>query len=145
MSTPVSNSKRVIVIYWKNQDEHPFEVFSNLKNFCLSYPEYNYNTLNNYLSKGKVPFENKEVRVERKNVFSQPKPAISMARTGRMIVPVARKVALKDAHDTSRDWEYWLNQSPSKRLAAVTFIITQSLGKNTRMDKTVVSSKTLKS
>lgn len=145
MSTPVSNNKRVIVVYWKNQAERPFEVFSNLKNFCLSYPEYNYNTLNNYLSKGKVPFENKDVRVERKNVFSQPKQPVSLAQVGRMIVPVVRKVALKDAHDTSRDWKYWLSQSPSKRLEAVTFIIAQSLGKNARMDKTVVSRKTLKS
>lgn len=132
-------------MHWKNQAGRPFEVFSNLKNFCLSYPEYNYNTLNNYLSKGKVPFENKDVRVERKNVFSQPKQAVSLARTGRMIVPVVRKVSLKDAHDTSRDWEYWRNQSPSRRLEAVTFIIAQSLSKNARMDKTVVSRKTLKS
>lgn len=58
-----------------------------------------------------------------------------------MVVPVVRKVAMKDACDTARDWEYWLSQSPSKRLEAVTFIITQSLEKNARMDKTVVSKK----
>lgn len=140
MSSPVTN-KRVIVVFWKNRAEQTFEVFSNLKIFCLSYPEYNYNTLNNYLSKGKVPFENKEVRVERKNVLGQPKQSVPISR---MMVPVARKVTLSEADDTTRDWEYWLNQSPSQRLKAVTFIIAQSLGKNTRMDKTVVSRKTLK-
>jgi hypothetical protein len=30
--------------------------------FCLSYPQYNYNTLNNYLSKEKVPYENEGIR-----------------------------------------------------------------------------------
>ncbi|MGX5819230.1 hypothetical protein ACWKWU_13590 [Chitinophaga lutea] len=139
MSTAISNNKRVILVFWKNQAEQPFEVFSNLKNFCLSYPEYNYNTLNNYLSKGKVPFENSDVRVERKNVLSQPKQTTAKPHTGRMIAPVARRVSLKDANESARDWEYWLNQSPSERLAAVTFIISQSLGKNTRMDKTVIS------
>jgi hypothetical protein len=45
------------LVYWKNHTENPIEVFSSLKNFCLSYLEYNYNTLSNYLSKAKVPYE----------------------------------------------------------------------------------------
>ena len=66
--------KRVIVVFWKNSTENPFEVFSNLKNFCLSYPQFNYNTISNYLSKAKVAYENQEIRIERK-IFLKPKPA----------------------------------------------------------------------
>ncbi|RPD39746.1 hypothetical protein [Chitinophaga barathri] len=143
MSILISNNKRVILIFWKNQAERPFEIFSNLKNFCLSYPEYNYNTLNNYLSKRKIPFENMEVRVERKNIITRPKEKTTSAGNDRKIMPVVRKIAMKEANDSDRDWEYWLGQSSSRRLEALTFIITQSLAKGARLDKTVINKKTL--
>jgi hypothetical protein len=69
----VTQNKRVVVVYWKNQPENPIEFFSSLKNFCLSYLEYNYNTLSNYLSKAKVPYETDKLRLERKIIFLQPK------------------------------------------------------------------------
>jgi len=76
METRESQEKRVIVVFWKNNTEHPFEVFSNLKNFCLSYTQFNYNTISNYLSKAKVAYENQEIRIERKSVISRPRPVV---------------------------------------------------------------------
>lgn len=137
--------KRVVLVYWKNEQEQQFEVFSNLKNFCLSYPKYNYNTLNNYLSKGKVPYENEEIHVERKTVFTQPKDTTSTAGNNRQITLVARKVAMKEADDHIYDLEYWLSQPLNKRLEAVTFIISQSLKKGQRLDRTSVHYKLLRS
>lgn len=126
--------KRVIVVFWKNNTDKPFEVFSNLKNFCLSYPQFNYNTMSNYISKAKIAYENHEIRVERKNVISRPKSAPSAS--GRKIAPVVRKVLLKDVNDEQNDLEYWLSRPVKERVAAVTFIITQSLKKGQRLDKT---------
>ncbi|MFP5082170.1 hypothetical protein [Pedobacter sp. JCM 36344] len=126
--------KRVIVVFWKNNPEAPFEVFSNLKNFCLSYTQYNYNTISNYLSKAKVPYENSDMRIERKSIISKPKPVIG-SRV-RKIVPVLRRVMMKDADDEDRDLKYWLSRPVTERAAAVTFIISQSLTKGQRMDKT---------
>jgi len=145
MSVTHLTNKRVVVVFWKERLEQPFEVFSNLKNFCLSYPQYSYNTLNNYLSKGKIPFENREVRVERKNIITQPKAISSSIKTRRMIVPVVRKVAFNEANDTARDLEYWLKQPYSKRIEAVTFIIAQSLRKGAKIDRTAVRRKALRS
>jgi len=127
-------SKRVIVVFWKNNTDNPFEVFSNLKNFCLSYAQFNYNTISNYLSKAKVAYENHEIRIERKIIISKPKPA-SEPRV-RKIVPVLRKVMMKDANDEQHDLEYWLSRPVRERVAAVTYIISQSLAKGQRMDKT---------
>ena len=129
--------KRVVVIDWKNKNENQLEVFSNLKNLCIRYPQYNYNTLNNYLSKNKIAYENSEVRIERKIVNPQPVPDVG--KPNRKIVPVLRKVKLKDADESQKDLEYWLQQSVSKRAEAVTFIISQSLSPGQRMDKTKVS------
>ncbi len=64
--------RRVVVVYWKHNRLKPFEVYSNLRNFSLAHPEYSYNTLNNYLSKKKLPFETEDVRIERKHVISTP-------------------------------------------------------------------------
>lgn len=126
--------KRVIVVFWKNNTDHPFEVFSNLKNFCLSYTQFNYNTISNYLSKAKVAYENQEIRIERKSVISKPKPIVGAKI--RKIAPVLRRVMMKDANDEQHDMEYWLSRSVKERAAAVTFIISQSLKKGQRMDKT---------
>lgn len=141
MQTTNTPNKRVIVVYWKNRNENPFEVFSNLKNFCISYNEFNYNTLNNYLSKEKTAYENAVVRVERKDVFLKPKTQTSI----RKIQPVVRKVSLKEADDYMHDVNYWLTKTPSERLSALTFIVRQSLsrGKN-KLDKTQMARKKLK-
>ena len=58
-------NKRVIVVQWKRFAGIDIDVFSSLKGFCDSYPEFNYNTLNNYLSKKKVPYETDQIKIER--------------------------------------------------------------------------------
>ncbi|WP_207422833.1 hypothetical protein [Desertivirga brevis] len=133
----VANSeKRVVVVIWKNKQET--EVFSNLKNFCLSYPQYNYNTLSNYLSKEKIAYENDFVKVERKVIVSKVKPQSQVVKV-RAIAPVVRKVALKDANDDENDLRYWLSRPVQERAAATTFLVMQMLKKGQRMDKTVVN------
>lgn len=71
MQTVDSNGRRVILVHWKKLAENTLEVFSSLKNFCDNHPAYNYNTLNNYLSKKKTAYENEEIRLERKPVQVQ--------------------------------------------------------------------------
>lgn len=62
----------------------------------------------------------------------------------RKIALVVRKVMLKDANDEERDLEYWLTKQVKERAAAVTYLISQSLTKGQRMDKTIVVKKSLK-
>ena len=131
-------SRRVVTIFWKKKSPFLMEIFSNLRNLCLSYPEYNYNTLSNYLSKAKVAYENDDVRIERKNVFSQPK-SIKEDIPSRKIVPIVQRTTLKQAKNDDHDLGYWLSQPPAKRIAAVTFIVSQSLKKGQRLDKKVVN------
>jgi len=66
-------NKRVIVVYWKRFASTDIDVFSSLKGFCYSYPTYNYHTLNNYLSKKKIPFENDEIKIERQPLIKSVK------------------------------------------------------------------------
>lgn len=129
------NPRRVIVVLWKSDKDKPFEVFSSLKNFCLSYPQFNYNTMSNYLSKAKVAYENDQIRVERMSIISNPKPVSSEMRT-RKIAPVVRKVLMKNTDDELYDLEYWQRISVKERAVAVTFIISQFLKKGQRLDKT---------
>jgi hypothetical protein len=110
--------KRVVVVHWKLKPENPFEVFSSLKNFCLSYSGYNYNTLSNYLSKDKIAYDNPEIRIERKSVILKPKPEANPAQK-RRLVPVVRRVKLNEAEDERHDLEYWLRKSPLDRISAV--------------------------
>jgi hypothetical protein len=126
------NKKRIVLVHWKKQME--VEVFSNLKNFCLSYPKYNYNTLNNYLGKEKIAYENEIVRVERKEIITKPKP-----QAARAIVPILRRVQMKQAEDHAHDWQYWQSQPVAKRAQAVTFLVSQMLEKDQRMDKTIIN------
>jgi hypothetical protein len=72
MELKKSSMRRVIIAVWKNRGERSIEVFSNLKVFCESYPSFSYNTLNNYLGKAKVPFENDQLVLFRKEVFTKP-------------------------------------------------------------------------
>ncbi len=127
--------KRVVIVHWKTRPENPFEVFSSLKNFCLSYSGYNYNTLSNYLSKSKIAYDNPQVRIERKDVILKPKRHFVPAK-GRNIEPVVRKVRLKEAEDEKHNLEFWLSKPPLFRLAAVTEMIGQSITPFERMDKT---------
>lgn len=46
--------KNVIVAIWHNTGS--VEVFSSLRGFLEKHPEYNEHTLNNYISRKKVPF-----------------------------------------------------------------------------------------
>lgn len=135
--------KRVVVVHWKTSPENPFEVFSSLKNFCLSYSGYNYNTLSNYLSKDKIAYDNPQVRIERKEVILKPKhPFVPAKRRG--IVPVVRKVKLKKAADAKHDLAFWISKPPLFRLAAVTDMIAQSMAKSDRMDKTRIVKRKLR-
>ncbi len=129
-------------MHWKTKPDYRVEVFSNLKLLCQSYPQYNYNTLNNYLSKAKTVYENDAIKVERLPVFSRP---LLTAPVSRSIMPVITKQPLKALDEKKQDLEYWLSRPAKERLAAVTFIISQSLKKGQRMDKTMVHVKKLKS
>jgi hypothetical protein len=64
-------NKRVVLVHWKRFAGIDIDVFSSLKAFCDGYPEFNYHTLNNYLSKKKIPFENKDVKIERQPVIQK--------------------------------------------------------------------------
>lgn len=142
MNKAASNNKRVVVVYWKNKKEDPLEVFSSLKNFCLSYKEYNYNTLSNYLSREKKAYDNEHVHIERKNVFLKPKVNNTQIR---QIAAVVRRVPLKEAQDTIRDLEYWLSKPVAERGAAVTYLMSQLLKNGQRLDKTIIVKRKLKS
>ncbi len=132
------------MVHWKGRYENPFEVFSSLKNFCLSYSGYNYNTLSNYLSKDKIAYDNPQVRIERKEVIVKPKLPGNEFEI-RSIIPVVRKVKLNEAADAEHDLEFWLSKTPLSRIAAVTELIMQTVGKKQRMDKTIILKKKLRS
>lgn len=125
--------KRVIVVFWKKRNDNPFEVYSSLKNFCLTYKQYNYNTLSHYISRLRVAFDNDELRVERKQIIS--KPALESVPEIRNIVPVVRKVLLKEANDAENDLDYWLSKPAKERISAVTQIISQFIERDQRMNK----------
>jgi len=110
----------------------------------MSYSGYNYNTLSNYLSKDKIAYDNPLVRIERKDVILKPKHPFVQVK-GRSIVPVVRKVKLKEAGDEKHNLEFWLSKTPLIRLAAVTEMIAQSLTRFQRMDKTRIVKRKLRS
>lgn len=123
--------KRVIVLNWKQQTDSPIEIFSNLKLLCESYPVYNYNTLNNYLSKKKVPYENDDVRIERKVVHTTAIPLRRMAM-------VVKRVNMRQHDDEAADLAYWLSRPVKERLEAVTRLSVQFMKKGQRMDRSHV-------
>ena len=123
--------KRVVVINWKEAREEPIEVFSNLKILCEAYPVYNYNTLNNYLSKGKIPFENAKVRIERKIVRT------SYVQK-RKIKLVSKKVSMRNNDEERQNLDYWMSRPEKERLIAVTRLSAQlKKSPDQRMNKTV--------
>src|SRR6202022_3206536 len=111
MAIRKKTARRVVILNWKNRKENPFEVFSNLKILCTSYPEYNYNTLNNYLSKSKMAYENDHVRIERKVIHTLPVLQRKMAM-------VVKRVNMKEHDDAAADLKYWLSRPVRERLAA---------------------------
>ena len=130
--------KRVVVINWKGRQENPFEVFSNLKILCESYPVYNYNTLNNYLSKNKMPYENDDVRIERKMVNTEPVK-------GRQIAMVAKRVKMRTHDEVKQNLDYWLSRPVGERLEAATRLSAQlKKHPNQRMDKTIYRKRKLR-
>ena len=130
------------MIYWKEHPKNPFQVFSNLKNFCASYPQYNYHTLNNYLSRDKKAYENEQIRIERKNIITDVLTSQSFLEIRRM-ERVVKKGPLKGLDQDKEDLEYWRTKSVMERAAAVTFIISQSLKPGQRMDKSFVQKRKL--
>lgn len=120
--------KRVVVLNWKAKPENPIEIFSNLKILCQSYPAYNYNTLNNYLSKNKMPYENRDVRIERKIVTTKPVKS-------RQIIMVAGRVNKAGHNEQKQNLEYWLSRPVEERLDAVTRLRSQVLKKSERMNR----------
>jgi hypothetical protein len=130
--------KRVVIISWKMRLKNPLEVFSNLKILCESYPDYNYNTLNNYLSKSKIPYENDEVRIERKTVLTSPAPR-------RQIAMVSKRVKMREHDEPKQNLEYWLSRPVSERIEAVTRLSAQLKKRpDQRMDKLVYQKRKLR-
>jgi hypothetical protein len=119
--------KRVIVINWKKEAENSIEVFSNLKLFCETHPSFNYNTLNNYLSKNKIAYENEVVRIERKVVKTEPIKK-------RQIVLVGNRVKMQGHDEEKQNKDFWLTRPVRERLDAVRRLRSQVI-KNDRMDR----------
>ena len=120
--------KRVVVLNWKKRKNNTIEIFSNLKLVCASYPAYSYNTLNNYLSKNKVAYEDDEVKIERK-------PVHTTAIAVRKIQMVAKRVNRTEHDEEIQNRSFWLSRTPGERLNAVTMLRSQVLAKGQRMNK----------
>jgi hypothetical protein len=120
---------RVIIISWKNLAQNSIEVYSNLKLFCESHPAFNYNTLNNYLSKDKIPYENELVRIERKVVHTASAKKRKMVIVGSLIA--------KQGHDEEKqNRDFWLGRTAAERLDAVELLRSQVV-KGERMNKNI--------
>jgi hypothetical protein len=123
---------RVVALTWKDGRKNEVEIFSNLKILSATYPLYNYNTLNNYLSKAKMAYENEQVRIERVVVQKKSFPIRKMA----MIVT---RVKMREHDETAKDTDFWLSRPAAERLEAVTRLSGMlKMRKNERMDKTHV-------
>ena len=136
ISTEGKNTRRVIIVQWKEREEDPFEVFSNLLLFCKSYPGYSYNTLNNYLSKAKTIYENESVRIERKEVLTRPVETAIENKEFRM-ERVIRRTTMHGHDEKVEDLAYWQSRPASERLAAVTFISMGEAGWKKKIVRTV--------
>ncbi len=55
------------------------------------------------------------------------------------LVPVVTKGLLSKMDEAQEDLQYWLTRSAQERLAAVTFLVSQSIAVGERIDKSVVS------
>lgn len=63
---------------------------------------------------------------------------------GREIKAVVTKRKLKEFDEKMEDLQYWLGRPAVERVRTVTFLVTQSLKKGQRMDKSIVVKKQMK-
>lgn len=134
MSKSQHNGRRKILVFWKSRSKNKYEVFSNLKHFTRSYPEYCYNSLNNYLSRTKKAYETDVLCVEL--ILGSTKTRAN--RTGFKLAPVVQKRLLCSFDESKEYLDYWLSRSVKERAAAITFIISQSLQPGEKLDKTAI-------
>jgi hypothetical protein len=125
---------RVILTWWKERTDQPFVVYSNLRNFCKHYPEYNYNTLNNHLSKKKQPFENESVRIERIAVIGNAE--VKLGSPEFRMQKVVRKVKMSDIDEDEERRAYWMSRPAVERIRAVSFLSGHLRG-NQKVEKVV--------
>ncbi len=59
-------------------------------------------------------------------------------KSPRKIAPVVKKGPLKEIETDESDIEYWLTKTPNERIAAITFLVMNSIMPGTRMDRTHV-------
>lgn len=139
MELKKKTSKRVVVAIWKNRNEREMEIFSNLKVFCESYSSFSYNTLNNYLGKAKIPFENDQLLLSRKDVFTKP-----IVKKVRSIQPVVNRYEQASHDEGEQNLVFWLAAEPEARLYAVTKLAGEGISKDTKLDKRKVQKIKLK-
>lgn len=60
------------------------------------------------------------------------------------LVPVVKKGMLHQIDEVKEDIQYWLSRPAQERIAAVTFLILQSLAEGECIDKSMVCKKRLK-
>ena len=60
------------------------------------------------------------------------------------LVPVVKKGMLHKIDEAKEDIQYWLSRPAQERLAAVTFLVVQSLAEGECIDKSMVIKKRLK-
>ena len=133
-----TRSRRVILVHWKKNIHSSFEVFSNLRLFCQTHTAYNYNTINNYLSKGKTAFENDEIRLERKKIIDKSSLVSGKQVPSLKMEKSIKKFSMLHEHSLNESDEYWKMKTPEERLGALYFIVSQSIKPGQRMDKTVI-------
>jgi hypothetical protein len=130
MEPKKKRSKRVVVAVWKNRSEREIEVFSNLKVFCESYPNFSYSTLNNYLGKAKTAFENDQLVLFRKEVYTKP-----IARKVRSIQAVVNRYNQATHEEAEQNLDFWLAAEPESRIYAVTKLASEGIPNDTKIDK----------
>jgi len=62
----------------------------------------------------------------------------SELRNEHRIMPVVRKGRLREIDEGMEGVQYWLSRPAIERIAAVTFLVFQSIPKGERLDKSVV-------
>lgn len=130
MELKIKSPKRVVVAIWKNRSEREIEIFSNLKVFCDSYPSLSYSTLNNYLGKAKTTFENDQLILFRKEVFTKP-----IVRKIRSIQAVVNRYNQATHEEAKHNLDFWLAAEPESRIYAVTKLASEGMPKGTKIDK----------
>jgi len=93
------------------------------------------------MTKVKTAYKNKGIKAEKLSAFSC---HLITPPVSRSVLPVVTKKLVKEFDEKEQDLEYWLSRPVKERLAAVNFIISQSLKKGQRMDKTIVHFKKMK-